>query len=120
MRLENIIVRSRVVDLRSVDLEGALQELVAVSAGKFPDLKKETLLKGLMARESTMTTYLGMGVALPHLRVHACVCRRGAAGRCRGARREPARRAARLRLRRPLRVHRAAGLLGPPPAAGWP
>jgi diadenylate cyclase len=69
MRLENIIVRSRVIDLRSVDLEGALQELVAVSAGKFPDLKKETLLKGLLARESTMTTYLGMGVALPHLRV---------------------------------------------------
>ena len=69
MRLENIIVRSRVIDLRSLDLAGALQELVAVSAGKFPDLKKETLLKGLMARESTMTTYLGLGVALPHLRV---------------------------------------------------
>ena len=32
--------------------------------GGFPDLKPEALLKGLIARESTMTTYLGLGVAL--------------------------------------------------------
>src|SRR5471030_116062 len=69
MRLDKIIARSRIVDLRSHDLEGALQELVGVSATKFPDLKRETLLKGLLARESTMTTYLGLGVALPHVRV---------------------------------------------------
>jgi diadenylate cyclase len=69
MRLDKIIARGRVIDLRSLDLEGALQELVAVSATKFPDLKRETLLKGLLARESTMTTYLGLGVALPHVRV---------------------------------------------------
>ena len=69
MRLENSIVRSRVIDLRSIDLEGALQELVTASVANFPDLKREALLKGLLARESTMTTYLGLGVALPHLRV---------------------------------------------------
>jgi diadenylate cyclase len=69
MRLDKIIARNRVIDLRSLDLEGALQELVGVSATKFPDLKREALLKGLLARESTMTTYLGLGVALPHVRV---------------------------------------------------
>jgi len=69
MRLDKIIARSRVIDLRSLDLEGALQELVGVSATKFPDLRREALLKGLLARESTMTTYLGLGVALPHVRV---------------------------------------------------
>src|SRR5580704_7555788 len=69
MRLDKIIARNRVVDLRSVDLEGALQELIAVSAAKFPRLKREALLRGLLARESTMTTYLGLGVALPHVRV---------------------------------------------------
>ncbi len=69
MRLDKIIARSRIVDLRSADLEGALDELVRVSVGKFPDLKPEALLKGLLARESTMTTYLGFGVALPHVRV---------------------------------------------------
>ena len=69
MRLEKIISRGRVIDLRSLDLEGALEELLAVSIAKFPDLKREVLLKGLLARESTMTTYLGLGVALPHVRV---------------------------------------------------
>ncbi len=69
MRLDKVIARGRVIDLRSADLEGALDELVAVAAAKFPDLKRESLLKGLLARESTMTTYLGLGVALPHVRI---------------------------------------------------
>ncbi len=69
MRIDKIIARSRVIDLHSVDLEGALRELIGVSVTKFPDLKREALLKGLLARESTMTTYLGLGVALPHVRV---------------------------------------------------
>ncbi len=69
MRLDKIIARGRIIDLRSLDLEGALQELLAVCVERFPDLKRESLLKGLLARESTMTTYLGLGVALPHVRV---------------------------------------------------
>jgi diadenylate cyclase len=69
MRLDKFIARSRIVDLRSLDLEAALQELLDVCVEKFPDLKRESLLKGLLARESTMTTYLGFGVALPHVRV---------------------------------------------------
>ncbi len=69
MRLDKIIARGRIIDLRSLDLEGALQELLAVCVDRFPDLKREALLKGLLARESTMTTYLGLGVALPHVRV---------------------------------------------------
>lgn len=69
MRLDKIIARSRIVDLHSLTLHGALQELLAASVEHFPDLKPEALLKGLLARESTMTTYLGLGVALPHVRV---------------------------------------------------
>lgn len=69
MRLEKVIARSRIIDLHSSDLEGALQELLAVCVKQFPDLKPDALLKGLLARESTMTTYLGLGVALPHVRV---------------------------------------------------
>ncbi|MEO6874743.1 MAG: PTS sugar transporter subunit IIA, partial [Opitutaceae bacterium] len=69
MRLDKIIARSRIIDLRSLDLKGALEELLAVCVERFPDLKPESLLKGLLARESTMTTYLGLGVALPHVRV---------------------------------------------------
>src|SRR3954470_11574410 len=69
MRLDKIIARGRIVDLKSLDLEGALQELLDVCVKNFSDLKPESLLKGLLARESTMTTYLGFGVALPHVRV---------------------------------------------------
>ena len=69
MRLEKIIARSRIIDLHSGSLRGALGELLAVSVDKFVDLKPETLLRGLLAREGTMTTYLGLGVSLPHLRV---------------------------------------------------
>lgn len=69
MRLDKIIARSRIVDLRSLSLEAALGELLDVCIKRFPDLKRDTILKGLLAREGTMTTYLGLGVALPHVRV---------------------------------------------------
>lgn len=69
MKLEKIIARSRIIDLGSTDMKGALAELLAVSASKFPDLKQDSLLRGLLQRESTMTTYLGAGVSLPHVRV---------------------------------------------------
>ncbi len=69
MRLEKIVARSRIVDLRSTDMKGALSELLAACGTSFPDLKQEALLRGLLQRESTMTTYLGEGVALPHVRV---------------------------------------------------
>ena len=69
MRLEKIIARSRIVELGSPDITSALEELLEVSVSRFPNLKQDTLLKGLLQRESTMTTYLGNGVALPHVRV---------------------------------------------------
>ena len=68
MRLDKYISRSRIVDLASTDMEGALEELLNVTVARFPDLDKTALLKGLLKRESTMTTYLGLGVALPHVR----------------------------------------------------
>jgi diadenylate cyclase len=69
VRLDKYISRSRIVDLGSADLEGALVELLNLTVERFPDLNKDALLKGLLRRESTMTTYLGLGVAMPHVRV---------------------------------------------------
>ncbi len=69
MRLEKIIARSRIIDLRSTELKGALEELLDVSITRSPELRRDVLLRGLLQRESTMTTYLGAGVALPHVRV---------------------------------------------------
>jgi len=69
MRIEKFITRHRIIDLVSNDLKGALAELLEVSASRFPDLNRDVLLRGLLQRENTMTTYLGLGVALPHVRV---------------------------------------------------
>jgi DNA integrity scanning protein DisA with diadenylate cyclase activity/mannitol/fructose-specific phosphotransferase system IIA component (Ntr-type) len=69
MRIEKFITRQRIVDLISNDLKRALAELLEISTSRFPDLNREALLRGLLQRENTMTTYLGLGVALPHLRV---------------------------------------------------
>lgn len=68
MRLEKLIARSRIVELAGTDMKSVLSEMLEASAHRFPDLKKEPLLRGLMAREATMTTYLGHGVSLPHVR----------------------------------------------------
>lgn len=69
MRLDRFITRSRTIDLESHDLKGALEELLTVSVARFKDLDKEALLEALLKRENTMTTYLGNGVALPHIRI---------------------------------------------------
>lgn len=69
MRLDKFVTRSRVIDLESADLKGALKELLSVSVGRFRDLNKNALFNALMVREKSMTTYLGNGVALPHIRI---------------------------------------------------
>ena len=70
MRLDTYISQKRIVDISSDTLEGALKELLdTISFEDDKDIKKEDLLEGLLQREATMTTYLGKGVALPHLRV---------------------------------------------------
>ena len=69
MRLDRFIARRRVIDLQSNELSGALRELLVATATPFRDLNREAVLKSLMQRESTMTTYLGFGVALPHVRL---------------------------------------------------
>lgn len=70
MRLESYISRNRITDLKSTDLPGALEELLEMCKFHKDDkINRKELLKSLLDREATMTTYLGNGVALPHLRV---------------------------------------------------
>lgn len=68
MRLDRFITRTRVIDLESTDLTGALRELLEVTVKPYRELNRDTLLRSLLQRENTMTTYLGHGVALPHVR----------------------------------------------------
>lgn len=69
MRLDKYVTRGRTIDLESVDLKGALSELLAASAQRFKNLDQDKLLDEFMEREKSMTTYLGNGVAMPHIRI---------------------------------------------------
>ncbi len=70
MRLDRYIAKSRIVDIVSRGFEGALTELLDVC--RIPPEKtidKKELLDELLKREKTITTYLGKGIALPHIRI---------------------------------------------------
>jgi len=83
MKLASFISKNRIIDLKSTDLKSALEELLEVCQfGKDDKVDKNALLKQLLDRESTMTTYLGNGVALPHLRVSMKRSYLLAVGRC--------------------------------------
>jgi DNA integrity scanning protein DisA with diadenylate cyclase activity/mannitol/fructose-specific phosphotransferase system IIA component (Ntr-type) len=70
MRLDRYIAKSRIIEIQSKDLQGALIELLTVSTARIQDdLNPKKISAQLMTREKTMTTYLGNGVAMPHIRV---------------------------------------------------
>lgn len=84
MRLDRYISRSRIIDIDSTDLEGAIRELLEVS--NLPadiSQSKEQLFEDIIEREQTMSTYLGSGVCLPHVRIKMKRPYLFAIGRCR-------------------------------------
>ncbi len=70
MRLDRYLAKSRIIDIKSKDLKGALQELLRVSVSRLSEkMDQAKLLRAILERESSMTTYLGNGVAFPHVRI---------------------------------------------------
>lgn len=70
MRLDRFIARSRIIELESPDLAGALEELVQVALKRMPEkLSPKKISRALLDRETTMATYLGDGVGMPHMRI---------------------------------------------------
>lgn len=70
MRLDRFIAKQRIIDINSSVLEGAMKELLAICPLPSEDPSiQSNLLQALVDREKSMTTYLGNGVALPHLRI---------------------------------------------------
>lgn len=70
MRLDRYISKSRIVEIESTNLAGALNELLHVATKRIQgEWNLPKIANQLMAREKTMTTYLGNGVAMPHTRV---------------------------------------------------
>ncbi|MGC9452628.1 MAG: PTS sugar transporter subunit IIA [Oceanipulchritudo sp.] len=70
MRLDRYIAKSRIIEIQSTDLMGALMELLEVSTMRIQEeLNIRKIAAQLINREKTMTTYLGNGVAMPHMRI---------------------------------------------------
>ncbi len=70
MRISRFITKNRIFELKSEDFKSALGELLRLC----PERKgvrhnRAELLEKLIEREDTMSTCLGNGVALPHVRV---------------------------------------------------
>ncbi len=83
MRLDRFIAKSRIIDIKSDELEGAIAELLKVCHfDETEGLDQKDLLKALLDREKNMTTYLGRGVALPHVRISMSRSYIFAIGRC--------------------------------------
>lgn len=70
MHLDRFISKNRIIDIKCSTLEGAMDELLRVChLDEMEGVSLEDLRKLLLDREKNMTTYLGRGVALPHVRV---------------------------------------------------
>lgn len=67
--LNAAIDASRIIDLKSTDKEGALRELVEVIAKSSLVTDKEEFLRAIIERERIISTGVGIGVALPHVKI---------------------------------------------------
>lgn len=84
MRLDRYLALGRIIDLKSRKLPEALKELVEVCRDEEIDrIGAKKIFNQLMDREKTMTSYLGNGVALPHIRIPMKKRYVLALGRCR-------------------------------------
>ena len=68
MDLSKYIAKSRIIEIKSADFEGAIKEMLDAVPSEFlkPQSTKEGILKDVVAREKNMPTYLGGGVLMPH------------------------------------------------------
>jgi len=67
--IRNYLSPERVVDLRSTSKDGAIMELVALSAGSSSVGDAEKLQEAIFEREGIMSTGIGLGIAIPHAKI---------------------------------------------------
>jgi len=70
MHIDRYISANRIIDISNKDLVAAYTELLETFSTLLPTpAKRKKVLKELVEREKSLTSYLGEGVALPHARV---------------------------------------------------
>ena len=69
VRLDRIVAKNRIIDLRSKDFGNAIEELLrCCPLEDDADRKIRGLKNVLRKREDAISSYLGNGIALPHAR----------------------------------------------------
>ena len=69
MRLSDYLAEDRVVILEGRTKEEVLDELTDVMAAAVPGLEKDRLAEAVFRREGLMSTGVGLGIAIPHVRL---------------------------------------------------
>ena len=83
MRLSRYIAKTRIIDLKSTDFRGAIDELLTVIGSRIGgNYRRKRISRELLDREKAMTTYLGNGVVMPHIRFKMKGAYIFAIGRC--------------------------------------
>lgn len=67
--LNDILDESRIIDLKSEDKEGALMELIEVICTSPLITDKKEFQGAIFEREKIISTGLGIGVAVPHVKI---------------------------------------------------
>jgi fructose-specific phosphotransferase system IIA component len=69
LKVSEILDKDFIIDIKSDDKEGALKELIEVicKSDKIDDCK--SFSKAIFAREKLMSTGIGYGIAIPHVRL---------------------------------------------------
>ena len=69
IEISNYLSPERVIDLKSTSKDGAIMELVALSAGSTAVQDAEKLQEAIFEREGIMSTGIGLGIAIPHAKI---------------------------------------------------
>ncbi len=67
--ISEILTVDRIRDLTATTKKEALEELCALAATAPEVTDPESLLRALQARETAMSTGIGMGIAIPHAKI---------------------------------------------------
>ncbi len=68
-RLYEMITKDRIIDLKGKNKQDALQELVDVIATSPEVVDKNDFYISIMKREKIMSTGIGIGLAVPHVKI---------------------------------------------------
>ena len=69
--ISEILTIDRIRELAATTKEGALEELCSLAATAPEVTDPETFLRAIHARETAMSTGIGMGIAIPHAKIPA-------------------------------------------------